>query len=58
MFTRMEKGMKLYLRIEKLNNKKIDFEEKRVPIEKKMFEDIKEVAEEVRQKKIPKLMKI
>jgi len=58
MFARMGKSMELYLRITKVNNKQALSEEIRVPVKKEILEEIKEVAESVRNKQIPKLMKI
>lgn len=58
MFTRMEKPMKLYLKIDKIENKQVSSEEIPVPIEKEILEELKEVAESVRKREIPKLMKI
>jgi len=58
MFARMEKPMKLYLRIAKIENKEASSKEMQVPIEKEILQEIKEIAESVRRKEIPKLMKI
>jgi len=58
MFARMEKPMKLYLKIAKIENKELSSEEIQVPIEKEILEEIKEVAENVRKRGIPKLIKI
>lgn len=58
MFARMEEKMKLYLRIDKMENRKVSFKEVPVPIEKEILEEIKEVDESVRKREIPKLQKI
>ena len=58
MFARMEKPMKLYLRITKIENREISSKEIQVPMNKGMLENIKEVAESTRKREIPKLRKI
>lgn len=58
MFARMEKLMRLYCKIAKIENKEVSSEEIQVPIDKEILEEIKEVAESVRKREIPKLMKI
>jgi len=58
MFARMEKPMKLYLSIEKMENKAISVNEVLVPLEREILEEIKEVAESVRKRDIPRLIKI
>jgi archaellum biogenesis ATPase FlaH len=58
MFTRMEKAMKLHLSIDKIENRKVPFKEVIVPVEKEILEEIKNVAESVRKREIPKLRKI
>lgn len=58
MFARMEQPMKLFLKIEKMENKSVPFYEVRVPLKKGILEEIKEVAESVRKRDIPKLIKI
>jgi len=58
MFARMEKPMKLYLKVAKIENKQVSSKEIQVPIEKEILEEIKEIAESVRKREIPKLMKI
>lgn len=58
MFVRMEKPMKLYLRIERIINNIASSKEVPVPINRKILEEIKDVAEEVRKKDIPNLQKI
>jgi KaiC/GvpD/RAD55 family RecA-like ATPase len=58
MFARMEKPMKLYLSINKTENRKVPFKEVLVPIGKEILEEIKEVADNTRKRKIPELQKI
>jgi KaiC/GvpD/RAD55 family RecA-like ATPase len=58
MFARIEEKMKLYLRIDKMENREVPSEEIQVPMEKEILEEIKEVAESVRKREIPKLKKI
>jgi len=58
MFARMEKPMKLYLKIARIENKEVSFKEAQVPIEKEILEEIKEIAESARKREIPKLAKI
>lgn len=58
MFARMEKPMKLYLEIAKIENKEVSSEEIQVPIDREILEEIKEIAESTRKREIPKLMKI
>jgi len=58
MFARMEKPMRLYLKIARIENKAVSSDETQVPIEREILEEIKEIAESVRSKGIPKLMKI
>jgi len=58
MFARMEKPMKLYLKVAKIENKEVSAEEIQVPMEREILEEIKEIAESVRKREIPKLMKI
>jgi hypothetical protein len=57
-FARMEKPMRLYCKIAKIENREVSSKEIQVPIEKEILEEIKEVAESVRKREIPKLMKI
>jgi len=57
MFSRMEEGMKLYLRLERLENEKVSSDEVNVPITKERLKAIKEVAEGVRKRKIPAIKK-
>ncbi len=58
LFARMEKPMKLYLRIDKIERESVPFKEVSVLIPKGILEEIKEVAESVRKRDIPKLIKI
>lgn len=58
MFTRMEKPMKLYLRITKMKEVRFLEEEVRVPISKQVLYDIKEVAETTRRRMIPMIRRI
>ncbi len=58
MFARMEEPMKLYLRISKMENREVPLKEVSVPIGKELLEEIKEVAESVRKREIPKLKRI
>lgn len=58
MFTEMNDEKELFLRLEKLQNNQIDEREIKVPINKGMLKQIKEVAEQVREDKIPKLKSI
>lgn len=58
MFARMAEAMKLFLRMEKVKNQIIPSIEVLVPVKKEILEEIKEVAESVRKRDIPKLLKI
>lgn len=58
MFARMGEGMKLFLDVERMENEDVSLDEVQVPIEKVMLEEIKEVAEEVRKRRIPQLKKV
>ncbi|MBN1926609.1 MAG: hypothetical protein JW798_12315, partial [Prolixibacteraceae bacterium] len=58
MFTRMEKHMKLFLRIERMKNVEFLKKEKEVPISEEMLKEINEIAEETRKTRIPEIMKI
>lgn len=58
LFTRMEKDMTIYLRIAKVANREVASKETKVPIQKAMLEEIKQVADEVKRRKIPKLKQI
>ena len=58
MFTRMEKPMRLYLRITKMKEVKFLKEEVRVPLSKQVLQDIKEIAEATRKRMIPTIRRI
>jgi len=58
MFARMEKPMKLYLRVSRIENRESPPNEIQVPVSKEMLEDIKKVAEHTRKRQIPKLSRI
>ncbi|MBN1926336.1 MAG: hypothetical protein JW798_10925 [Prolixibacteraceae bacterium] len=58
MFTRMEKPMKLFLKIERMKNVKFLKKEKEVPISEVMLKEINEIAEETRKTRIPEIKKI
>jgi archaellum biogenesis ATPase FlaH len=58
LFTRMGEEMTLYMHVEKLQHKTISSEETRIPMNKEMLKDIKEIAEHTRTRRIPQLKKI
>ena len=58
MFARIEKPMKLYLKMVKIENRKTLSKEIQVPVKEEILENIKEVAENTREKQIPKLRRI
>ncbi len=58
MFTRMEKPMKLFLRIEKMKGVEFSSEEIEVPISKETLNEIKVVAETTRKRMLPIIAKI
>ena len=58
MFTRMEKPMKLFFKIERMKNVRFQSKESFVPIPQKVLLDIKRVAEATRSRIIPELTKI
>jgi KaiC/GvpD/RAD55 family RecA-like ATPase len=58
MFTRMEKPMKLFLKIERMKNVEFVKEEKEVPISEALLKEINEIAEATRKTRIPEIMKI
>lgn len=58
MFSRMEEGMKLFLELKRMKTERISTREVEVPIQKEMLQEIKEVAEGVRKRKIPALREI
>lgn len=55
MFSRMEEEMNLILKLKRLDGEQISPREVEVPIKKETLEGIKEIAEGVRNKKIPKI---
>ena len=58
MFSRMEEDMRLMLDLNRLDGEQISPREVEVPIKKETLKGIKEVAEGVRNKKIPKIKEI
>lgn len=58
MFARMEKPMKLHLRITKMKEAKFLDEEVVVPVSEEVLKDIKEVADATRRRMIPTIRKI
>jgi KaiC/GvpD/RAD55 family RecA-like ATPase len=58
MFTRMEKPMKLFLKIERMKGVGFSKEEKEVPISVELLKEINEIAEITRKTRIPEIMKI
>ncbi len=58
MFARMQEPMKLYLRIDKMGNRRVSLKEVQVPMKKEVLEEIKKVAESTRKREIPKLRRI
>jgi len=58
MFTRMEKPMKLLLKIDRMKDVKFSKEEKEVPISGEMLQEINEIAEATRKMRIPEIRKI
>ena len=58
MFTRMEKPMKLFFKIERMKNARFSDREIMVPIPKEILEDIREIAEHTRSRIIPAVSKI
>ncbi len=58
MFTRMEKPMKLFLKIERMKGVEFSKEEKGVPISEEMLKEINEIAEVTRKTRIPEIRKI
>ncbi|MBN2482149.1 MAG: hypothetical protein JXB19_10435 [Bacteroidales bacterium] len=58
MFTRMEKPMTLFLKINRMKEVKFSKKEKAVPISKEMLKEINKIAEETRKTRIPEIMKI
>lgn len=58
MFTRIEKPMKLFLKVSKMEGVIFSDEEIKVPITREAFMDIKNIAEATRKRIIPEMMKI
>jgi len=58
MFTRMEKPMKLLLKIDRIKGVRFSKEEKEVPISGEMLQEINEIAEATRKMRIPEIRKI
>jgi len=57
-FTRMEKPMKLFLKIERMKSVGFLKEEKEVPISAELLKEINEIAEATRKTRIPEIRKI
>jgi hypothetical protein len=58
MFTRMEKPMKLVLKVVRMKGVEFSNKEKEVPVSEEMFKEINEIAEATRKTRIPEIMKI
>jgi KaiC/GvpD/RAD55 family RecA-like ATPase len=58
MFTRMEKTMKLFLKVVRMKGVGFSKKEKEVPISGEMFKEINEIAEATRKTRIPEITKI
>jgi KaiC/GvpD/RAD55 family RecA-like ATPase len=58
MFTRMEKPMKLFLKIDRMKGVEFSKKEKEVPISEEMLKEINKIAEETRKTRITEIMKI
>jgi KaiC/GvpD/RAD55 family RecA-like ATPase len=58
MFTRMEKPMKLILKIDRMKGVEFSKKEKEVPISEEMLKEINEIAESTRKTRIPEIRKI
>lgn len=58
MFTRMEKPMKLFLKILRMKYVNYSKKEKEVPVSEEMLKEINEIAEATRKTRIPEIMKI
>jgi KaiC/GvpD/RAD55 family RecA-like ATPase len=58
MFTRMEKPMKLFLKIVRMKGVEFSEQEKAVPIPKRMLEEINQIAEATRKTRIPEIRNI
>lgn len=57
-FTRMEKPMKLFLRVERMKNVEFSKDEKEVPIATELLKEINEIADATRKTRIPEITKI
>ena len=58
MFTKMEKGMKLFYRIERMKGVNFSREEIEIPISREILTEIQGIAEATRKRIIPEMMKI
>lgn len=58
MFTRMEKPMKLFIRVDRMKGNKFLKEETEVPISEEMLREIKAIAEITRKTRIPEIRRI
>jgi KaiC/GvpD/RAD55 family RecA-like ATPase len=58
LFTRMEKPMKLFLKIDRMKNVRFSKKEKEVPISEEMLKEINQIAETTRKTRIPEIMNI
>jgi len=58
MFTRVEKPMRLFFKISRMKKARFSSEEVEVPISKEMLEEISQVAEATRKKRIPEIREI
>jgi len=58
MFTRMEKPMKLFLKVARMKEVEFSEQEKEVPIPRGMLEEINQIAEATRKTRIPEIRKI
>ncbi len=58
MFTRMEKPMKLFLRIDRMKNVGFSKKEKEISIPEEMLNEINVIAHKTRKTRIPEIMKI
>lgn len=58
MFTRMEKPMRLFMKIVRMKEVRFSEQEKEVPIPKGMLEEINAIAEATRKTRIPEIRKI
>ncbi|MBN2402695.1 MAG: hypothetical protein JXN64_09860 [Spirochaetes bacterium] len=58
MYTRMEKPMKLFLKIDRMKGVRFSGKEREVPISEKMLREISEIAEITRKLRIPEIKKV